>query len=303
MDTPWGQLPVADAHVHFFSHRFFSLLAAQKGAPVEALEPLLGWTLPERDPVRLAETWTNELDRRGVARAALIASLPSDRDSVIAAVARFPQRFVGCMMADPTAPDAVEQTRAALATGRIRVVCFFPSMQRYSMHDARVNALLDLVSATPGAIAFVHCGVLSVGVRHKLGLASVFDMRFANPIDLHAVALRYPQTRFIVPHFGAGYFREALMLCDLAPNVLLDTSSSNQWMRYDESHSDLRAVFRRALDVVGPNRLIFGTDSSFFPRGWNAAVFEAQAKALYETGASAEVARMIFHDNFERLFT
>jgi predicted TIM-barrel fold metal-dependent hydrolase len=133
MDTPWGSLPVADAHVHFFSHRFFSLLAAQKSAPVEALEPLLGWTLPELDPARLAETWTNELDRRGVGRAALIASLPSDRDSVIAAVARFPQRFVGCMMADPTAPDAVEQTRAALATGRIRVVCFFPSMQRYSI--------------------------------------------------------------------------------------------------------------------------------------------------------------------------
>ena len=51
MDTPWGDLPVSDAHVHFFSHRFFSILAEQKQAPVESLGPLLGWNLPPPDPV------------------------------------------------------------------------------------------------------------------------------------------------------------------------------------------------------------------------------------------------------------
>ena len=39
---------------------------------------------------------------------------------------------------------------------------------------------------------FVHCGVLSVGVRKKLGLSSPFDIRFGNPLDLHAIALRHP---------------------------------------------------------------------------------------------------------------
>ncbi len=148
----------------------------------------------------------------------------------------------------------------------------------------------------------MHCGVLSVGVRKALGLPSPFDMKFSNPIDLHAVALRFPQLRFIVPHFGAGYLREALMLCDLCPNVYLDTSSSNSWMRYEEAHLDLRTVFRRALDVVGPERLMFGSDSSFFPRGWNASIFETQSKALYEIGVTEEVARQVFHDNLVRLF-
>jgi predicted TIM-barrel fold metal-dependent hydrolase len=144
---------------------------------------------------------------------------------------------------------------------------------------------------------------LSVGVRKKLGLPSPFDMRFSNPIDLHAVALRYPHIRFIVPHFGAGYFREALMLCDLCPNVYLDTSSSNSWTRYEEAHLDLRTVFRRALDVAGPKRLLFGTDSSYFPRGWNAQIFEAQSKALYEIGVEEDIARLIFHDNLLQLFS
>jgi predicted TIM-barrel fold metal-dependent hydrolase len=245
----------------------------------------------------------HELALQGVEKAAIIASVPGDHNSVMAAVQRFPERFYGYAMVNPTEPNAIVQVKTALASGSIRGLCFFPAMHRYSIQDDRVAALLDLVAAQPGVIAFVHCGVLSVGIRKKLGLPSLFDMRFSNPIDLHAVALRYPQIRFVVPHFGAGYFREALMLCDLCPNIFLDTSSSNSWMRYEEAHLDLRAVYRRALDVAGPRRLLFGTDSSFFPRGWNAQVFEAQTKALYEIGIPSETARLIFHDNLLHLFS
>jgi len=300
VDSPWGALTVNDAHAHFFSHRFFSALAAQKNTPVAGLAPLLGWEIPAEDPDLLSIAWAQELDRRGVGKAVLIASVPGDADSVIAAVRKFPNRFYGYAMVDPTAADALSQVAQMLASGLIHGLCFFPAMHRYSMHDERVTALLDLAAARPHTAAFVHCGVLSVGVRAKLGLPSRFDLRYSNPVDLHEVALRYPGVRFIVPHFGAGFLREALMLCDLCPNVYLDTSSSNSWMRYEEV--DLRAVFRRALDVAGPRRLMFGTDSSFFPRGWNAAIFETQSKALYEIGVDAETARLIFHDNLEHLF-
>ncbi len=61
------------------------------------------------------------------------------------------------------------------------------------------------------------------------------------------------------------------MLADLCPDVSLDTSSTNHWMSYE--NLDLRAVYRRALDVVGAERLLFGSDSSFFPRGWNEEIF------------------------------
>jgi predicted TIM-barrel fold metal-dependent hydrolase len=303
MDTPWGDLAVADAHVHFLSHRFFAALSEQKKEPLESIQTSLGWQLPAEDPEQLAVAWIHELDRHGVARAALIASVPGDHSSVMAAVQRFPQRFYGYAMVNPTEPNAILQMTTALSSGFIRGLCFFPAMHRYSIQDDRVAALLDLVAAQPGVIAFVHCGVLSVGIRKKLGLPSLFDMRFSNPIDLHAVAQRYPRIRFLVPHFGAGYFREALMLCDLCPNIYLDTSSSNSWMRYEDAHLDLRTVYRRALDVAGPRRLVFGTDSSFFPRGWNAQIFEAQTKALYEIGIPTETAQLIFHDNLLQLFS
>jgi uncharacterized protein len=303
IETPWGSVPVADAHVHFFSHHFFAALAEQKGVPPAGLASLLNWQFPAEDPRQLADAWAHELDRRGVAKAALIASVPGDGESVIAAVRHLPERFYGYMMVNPTASSAIAQVETALASGHIHALCFFPAMHRYSIQDDRVTALLELLLARPQTAAFVHCGVLSVGVRKALGLPSPFDMKYSNPIDLHAVALRFPQLRFVVPHFGAGYLREALMLCDLCPNVYLDTSSSNSWMRYEEAHLDLRTVFRRALDVAGPQRLLFGTDSSFFPRGWNFSIFETQSKALYEIGVTEEVARLVFHDNLVRLFS
>jgi uncharacterized protein len=105
----------------------------------------------------------------------------------------------------------------------------------------------------------------------------------------------------IIPHFGAGLLREALMVADLCPNVHFDTSSSNGWIKYVPGLT-LGAVFRQALAVLGPDRLLFGTDSSFFPRGWIADVYAQQTSALDEIGASADVREKIFAKNFDRLF-
>lgn len=307
MKTPWGDIDVRDAHVHFFSHGFFSALAAQQAASAgvpataESVTAALGWQAPPHDPEALASIWVQELDQRGVQRAAIIASAPGDEASVAAAVRSSPERFFGYFMVDPTAPGAAERVRAALAGGNLHCICLFPAMHRYSIQDERVRPLLEAAAAYPGVAVFVHCGVLTVGVRAKLGLPSPFDMRFSNPIDLHAVALAFPKVRFIVPHFGAGYFREALMLCDLCPNVHLDTSSSNSWMRYQPDSLDLAGVFRRALDIAGPERLLFGSDSSFFPRGWHAAIFQAQVQALQQLGISATDAKRIFGGNLARV--
>ena len=299
--TPWGDLPVYDAHVHFFSHNFYTGLARQKKVDgAEALAPLLGWDIPASDPVVLATSWVAELDRHAVERVALIASMPGDEASVAAAVAAHPSRFYGYFMLDPTQPDAMDRVKAAAVNPSLHCICLFPAMHTYSMTDSRLVPILEVASDHHLAV-FVHCGAISVGIRKKLGLVSQFDLRFSNPLDLHPVALHFPQVRFVVPHFGAGLLREVLMLADLCPNVYLDTSSSNRWMLYEGL--DLRTVFRRVIDVVGLDRLLFGTDSSFFPRGWHAAIFEQQARALYELGLDEQQALQVLSRNLERLHT
>ena len=142
-----------------------------------------------------------------------------------------------------------------------------------------------------------------VGIRAKVGLSSHFDMRFSNPIDLHSIALRFPDLNFVIPHFGAGYFREALMVADLCPNVYFDTSSTNSWVRYQPALLDLRDVFRRSIDLLGSRRLLFGTDSSFFPRGWRRDIFDTQANLLFDLGVSSQDAALIFGSNLRHILS
>ncbi len=297
-DTPWGALPVSDAHVHFFSHRFYLGLAQQKALnQAEDITSLLGWNAPPVDPAELATRWVEELDRYDVARACLIGSAHGDEESVSAAVAANPSRFFGYFMLDPLAPDALVRMDAATANPHLHCVCLFPAMHGFSILDARLDPLLHLAASRCLSV-FVHCGAPSVGVRTKLELSSSFDLRFSNPLDLHAVALRFPDIRFVIPHFGAGMFRETLMVADLCPNIWLDTSSTNRWMNYEAL--DLRDVFRRTIAVVGIERLLFGTDSSFFPRGWHGLVLQKQAQAMYEIGLSQGDAAQVLRWNLER---
>ena len=50
MQTRWGECAAVDAHIHFFSRRFFEVLASQAGKSVETVAAELGWELPPADP-------------------------------------------------------------------------------------------------------------------------------------------------------------------------------------------------------------------------------------------------------------
>jgi predicted TIM-barrel fold metal-dependent hydrolase len=326
---------LCDAHVHFFSTRFFATLAGQGQIATSDAIRHLGWDDPQSAEA-LADRWVAELDAHGVSRAAIIASIPGDEDSVADAVARHPARLTGYFMLDPTKEDAENRVMRALERG-VRGVCLFPAMHRYSLHDARVARVAEILAAfagpashSPGPLAatigegeepalaalsggttaagggarpvlFVHCGVLSVGVRSKMGLPSPFDISLGDPLHLHTLALRFPALPIVIPHFGSGMFREALMVADLCPNIYFDTSSSNAWVKFTPGLT-LEAVFETALQVLGPERLLFGTDSSFFPRGWHRAVYNQQRTALVSLGVPESHQSAIFTGNFERVF-
>jgi predicted TIM-barrel fold metal-dependent hydrolase len=298
LNTKWGGVEVADAHVHLFSPAFFKSLAEQKHD--ELVGKLLGWDEPT-SPEALAMRWAEELGRNSVARAMLIGSIPNDTRSIGCAMETQPDRFNGIYMANPLLPSADIRFQAAADEDQISGVFLFPSLHHYSMHDDKVCALLQVLAGHPHALVYVHCGVLSIGFRKKLGLPCHFDMRYANPIDLFEVAARFSRINFVIPHFGAGYFREALMVADQCPNVYLDTSSSNSWMKYQAETLDLAGVFRKALDVVGPKRLLFGSDSSWFPRGYVRTVLDEQVSVLEHLKVAEDTARDVLGGNLRRL--
>jgi len=294
---------INDAHCHFFSTAFFGALARQRAgtATPEDLYRELQWNDPGT-PEALADRWVRELDASGVRRAVLIASIPGDEASVAAALERHPSRLVGFFMLDPSAPDAPERARRALTEQGLTGVCLFPAMHLVPLHDDRTLRVVEVVATVPGAVVFVHCGLLTVGVRRRLGLPSRFDLRLGDPLAVSRLALAFPNVPFLIPHFGAGLLREALMAAEACVNVHVDTSSSNSWIRYMPGLT-LDAVFKTALTVLGPSRLLFGTDSSFFPRGWQRGIYEEQKMIVERIGVGPDDAALIFGGNFERLFS
>ena len=295
-----------DAHCHFFSSQFFRTLGRSlpdvKDTKADAAVELprrLGWTAPGSD-VELADTWTTELDAAGVSRAVLIASVPGDEAGVSAAVARHPSRFVGGFMFNPCAPEADAAIERAFQDPRLRMACLFPAMHGCAVDDPMTDAVFA-AAQQHGRAVFVHCGVLSISVRKKLGLPSPFDLRLGDPLAVAAMAVHYPEVPVIIPHFGAGLFREALMAASAAPNILLDTSSSNSWIKMHPGLT-LREVYARTLDVIGPSRLLFGTDSSFFPRGWQRGIHEQHLAVLTDLDVDATGQHQIFGGNFDRVF-
>jgi predicted TIM-barrel fold metal-dependent hydrolase len=293
---------INDAHCHFFSTPFFGALASQRGRS-ESVDDLcreLHWDAPGAAE-DLAGRWVTDLDAGGVGRAAVIASMPGDEQSVAAAVALRPERFVGFFMVDASAEDAVERTRRGLTELGLRTVCLFPAMNHVPLYDDRVTRVVEIAAQVPGAAVFIHCGALSVGVRQKLGLPSRFHIRLGNPMEVSRLALAFPHVPFIIPHFGAGLFREALMAADLCPNIYFDTSSSNRWIRYTPGLT-LAEAFRAAIGIAGPTRVLFGTDSSYFPRGWHRSIYEEQKAIVVGLHLGAADAALIFGGNFDRLF-
>jgi predicted TIM-barrel fold metal-dependent hydrolase len=300
-------LRITDVHCHFFSHTFFKALISQRagsGPPqdneVTAQVQALGLTAPPIDPLQLAAHWVAEMDRQGVYQVVLMASVPSDWPAVAAAIRAYPDRLAGYAMINPKAPEAAETARRLLAEEGFRGVCFFPAMHRFHVYDPPAVQIIDIASKR-GGVVFCHFGILRIPIRERLGLTSPFDGTFALPTDLHRVAADFPSVTFQVPHFGAGYFRELLFLGVQCPNVVVDTSSSNSWIQQVGHPWTLDTVFAKTLEVFGPQRVLWGSDSSVFPRGWKRDIYDSQLACCRSVGCDENALGSIFGKNARRL--
>ncbi|MCK5152405.1 MAG: amidohydrolase, partial [Candidatus Thorarchaeota archaeon] len=121
---------------------------------------------------------------------------------------------------------------------------------------------------------------LLVILHFGITIGTQANLRYGNPLDIQKPAHDFPDLNFMIAHFGAGFFREMLMLMYQTENVHMDSSGSNSWMKYVPYDLTITKIFEKALRAAGPERIIFGTDSSFFPRGFRYNILEEQYNAV-----------------------
>lgn len=292
---------IDDCHIHFFTRTLTEQARQRREADsprlVQAAERNherhmrnannLQWDVPE-DADDAARRWLEHFDRAGVRRGCFMASEAENPE--LRRFLSLSDRFLGLSWINASLPDAAATLERERAAGLVGVK-LYPVSAGYRVNDRACYPFYEAAART-GMFVLIHFGV-TIGYNA--------DLAYANPLDLHPVARDFPEVDFVVAHFGAGFMREALMLAYQQENVHFDTSGSNNWMRTQVEKLTLRDVFERFLEGAGAARILYGSDSTNFPRGYRREVLEAQLEVLEALDISDEDRSLMLGGNLARL--
>ena len=243
------------------------------------------------DEIEVAlQRWVAEVDHYGLKRVVFVSANTNDRLADI--VRRYPDRFAG-LAHHRLEPGADVELRRAVDELGLRGYKLLGPLTEYPFEHPELRGVWEFL-AERRLPALIHFGFLGRGggvVRHPR----------IDPLSLFEVARDFPEIPFVIPHFGAGYFRELLALCWSLPNIYIDTSGSNQWMRWMPYPLTLEDLFRKTLETIGPERIVFGSDSSAFPRGFSERYLIDQLRACYTLDVPDADVRRIFGGNAAKL--
>lgn len=305
-ETPLTPLPpaaptvpgeVVDAHTHLFTVGLLTeMIEAMPNPPERFREGLRRrqWgkradVLPDLTPRDAARWYVERLTAAGVSRAVVMSIAPDNqwtRDFLAAANGHV-HALCNVDPFDPRAPELLEREMAA----GFRGVKLLPVNRCYRVSDPACRPFFEKASELGAAIC-VHYGVT---------VDPNGDLRYADPIDLSPVARDFPEVPFVIAHFGAGWLDSVLRLAYQCKNVCVDTSGTNNWMDYHVPKMTLAEVFERTLTAVGPERVMFGTDSGTTApyRTW---IKFQQMRTIEEMGLSAHDRDLVLRANAVRVF-
>lgn len=240
-----------------------------------------------------ADFWLKCMDENGIDKA-LFFPISEQPQQIWDFVQMAPDRFRGYMyINDPMGPEAVEKLRHAVREQSMVGLKLYPPTQLFHVYDEKLFPLYEEAQSL-GIPITIH-----FGITH----APVADFRYINPLDLRLPLTLFPRLNFIVAHFGAGFFRELCLLSYHAENLYVDTSGTNNWRDYTPEKMPLKEVFKTAIEIFTPDRIIFGTDTMLTPEGgYRTAIKEDQQQIVDSLGLSAGDANKIFGGNAARLY-
>lgn len=178
-----------------------------------------------------------DMDRAGVDRS-LIMPIPHvyDNDYVAESARRHPDRFTPWAYVDPWHIKDPREAVGRFADLGFLGIKFRAVSLRYSLSD---HMLLDPI----------------IGAAQEFGLRVSMhtgDDPACTPLQVQEMAQTFPEVKFLLVHAGFRLLiEEALIVAQRCPNVYLDQTAGNSWQLY------------RALEVLGGDRIIYGSDAPF----------------------------------------
>jgi uncharacterized protein len=157
---------------------------------------------------------------------------------------------------DPTkGPAAVESLLERWEKEReIVAVKLFPGYLPFYPHDPRLAPVYE----------FAHRRGVPVMIHQGDTMDRGALVKFARPIEVDEVAVRYPDVRFVLCHFGNPWMEEAAELVYKNENVYADTSGllAPPSAHYFEKMVERcrRRLINAIVTVGSPERILYGSD-------------------------------------------
>jgi predicted TIM-barrel fold metal-dependent hydrolase len=178
----------------------------------------------------------------------------------------------GLVWVNPREPGAATTTAALLDEpgSRFRGIKLHPLLDGYHPDDPMVHPVIEVIRER-GLPALIHCG-------HPI---------FSLPWSIEELVRRFPDARIILGHMGHGnivYINASIDVAARNPNVYLETSGM-----------PMHTKIREAVERVGPERVLYGSDTPFH----HPTVELAKVRV---SGLSSDQLTAVLGENGRRLF-
>ncbi len=253
------------------------------------------WGFPDPGPVppleEAAARWLAEAEQHHLKKVVFVSG--GGNRALAGAIAPYKETFCGFAHHHPEQLAAAAELERAVCEDGFKGYKIFAPLVESPLSGPSFQPLWEIAERRNLPV-LVHFGILGGGG----GIASGVNI---SPLSLAPVARAFPTVPFVIPHFGCGYVRDLLQLCWACANIYVDTSGNNEWMRWYPYPLSLEELFRRFHETIGPRRIIFGSDSSWFPRGFARRYLDDQLRACRQLRMPVTDTELIFGGNARRL--
>jgi predicted TIM-barrel fold metal-dependent hydrolase len=272
---------VFDVHLHALSPDLFKKAAAANfGAFRKPANNMV------TDPVLLLKKTIEYMNKNNIRQ----GLLSGDNELVQRWVKEFPDRFLASYDVNYALTDhqqAAKQFEKEVEQGKWRAMGELGlPYAGMALNDPRLFPYYE-VCERRGIPVFFHTGL--DGPDPQQLASPSFKVELGDPLLLQDVVVRFPKLKVVIMHMGWPYPDHALYMLYAYPNVYLDTAVVN-WIL---GRSVFDRMLREAVETVGSDRILFGSDQMVWPQMITPAV-RSVSQAGYLTTADK---RRIFWDN------
>lgn len=234
------------------------------------------------------EAWLEAMDKNQVEKTVFMATAHLNKD--FTDFINSSKRFIGFARVNPILKDSLKNLKKEYENG-------MRGVKLYATNDG-----FDVSCDCNPIYEYCEKMRLPIVIHFGMTIGGKSDLFHGNPIMLSRVLREFPKINFTIAHFGAGYFRELLMLKYKQDNLFVDTSGTNNWIDFQDNPFTLKDVFKKTIKVFSPQNIIFGTDTRIFPDGYRENILTQQKTILRELNVKREDAEDIMYNNAKRVF-